>query len=187
MQLKKMTLEIRACASLVGLVFGLGAVGASAQAMLEEVIVTAQKREQNLQDVPIAVSAFTGDMLAAIAETVPLSRLMGDQISALRKWAKGRCRPAAGTSINEKSGRKIAGARIPGSRTRSEHGRSTATPPATLAPLLAMDEWSGRRGRLLSPAPHRSGRARLTHPAPQARGFACVRAYRRLIRGRGKG
>jgi len=32
--------------------------------MLEEVIVTAQKREQNLQDVPIAVSAFTGAMLA---------------------------------------------------------------------------------------------------------------------------
>ena len=31
--------------------------------VLEEVIVTAQKREQNLQDVPIAVSAFTGDML----------------------------------------------------------------------------------------------------------------------------
>lgn len=32
-------------------------------AQLEEVIVTAQKREQNLQDVPVAVSAFTGEML----------------------------------------------------------------------------------------------------------------------------
>lgn len=31
--------------------------------MLEEVIVTAQKREQNLQDVPIAVTAFTGETL----------------------------------------------------------------------------------------------------------------------------
>jgi outer membrane receptor protein involved in Fe transport len=35
----------------------------SAQPMLEEVIVTAQKREQSLQDVPIAVSAFSGAML----------------------------------------------------------------------------------------------------------------------------
>jgi iron complex outermembrane receptor protein len=32
--------------------------------VLEEVIVTAQKREQNMQDVPIAVTAFTGEKLA---------------------------------------------------------------------------------------------------------------------------
>jgi len=36
---------------------------ALAQGVLEEVIVTAQKREQSLQDVPVAVSAFTGEML----------------------------------------------------------------------------------------------------------------------------
>ena len=30
---------------------------------LEEIVVTAQKREQNLQDVPVSVSAFTGDQL----------------------------------------------------------------------------------------------------------------------------
>ncbi len=34
-----------------------------AQPMLEEVIVTAQKREQSLQDVPVAVTAFTGERL----------------------------------------------------------------------------------------------------------------------------
>lgn len=34
-----------------------------AQGALEEVVVTAQKREQNLQDVPVAVTAFNSDML----------------------------------------------------------------------------------------------------------------------------
>jgi iron complex outermembrane receptor protein len=34
-----------------------------AEGMLEEVVVTAQKREQNLQVVPVAVNAFTGEML----------------------------------------------------------------------------------------------------------------------------
>ena len=34
-----------------------------AQLMLEEVVVTAQKREQSLQDVPIAVSAMTGEKI----------------------------------------------------------------------------------------------------------------------------
>jgi len=36
---------------------------ASYAQLLEEVIVTAQKREQNLQDVPISVSAFSGALL----------------------------------------------------------------------------------------------------------------------------
>ena len=34
--------------------------------ILEETIVTAQKREQNLQDVPIAVTAFTGQRVGPI-------------------------------------------------------------------------------------------------------------------------
>jgi len=34
-----------------------------ADGLLEEVVVTAQKRTQNLQDVPVAVTAFTGEML----------------------------------------------------------------------------------------------------------------------------
>lgn len=39
------------------------AVPAMSQPVLEEVIVTAQKREQSLQDVPVAVTAFSGERL----------------------------------------------------------------------------------------------------------------------------
>ncbi len=34
-----------------------------AQVALEEMVVTSQKREQNLLDVPSALQAFSGDML----------------------------------------------------------------------------------------------------------------------------
>lgn len=43
-------------------------VGSSAQ-LLEEVTVTAQKREQNLQDVGVSVTAFSGDQLSALGYT----------------------------------------------------------------------------------------------------------------------
>ena len=39
------------------------AISAPVAAQLEEVIVTAQKRAESLQDVPVAVSAFQGDQL----------------------------------------------------------------------------------------------------------------------------
>lgn len=42
-------------------IFGLGSVNAQ---QLEEVIVTAKKREENLQDVPLAVSAHSGNFLS---------------------------------------------------------------------------------------------------------------------------
>ena len=42
-------------AILIGHTFAYGA--------LEEIIVTAQKRSESLQDVPVAVSAFTGDTM----------------------------------------------------------------------------------------------------------------------------
>ncbi len=35
-------------------------------AVLDEVVVTAQKRDQNIQDVGIAISAFTGDQMKAL-------------------------------------------------------------------------------------------------------------------------
>lgn len=49
--------------SLVGTILLLAPYMASAEQVMEEVIVTAQKREQNLQDTPISVTAFTGDAL----------------------------------------------------------------------------------------------------------------------------
>jgi hypothetical protein len=39
-------------------------------------------------------------------DMVPLSKLMSEQIAALRKWAKGRARPAT-TPEQERTGRKI--------------------------------------------------------------------------------
>jgi AAA+ superfamily predicted ATPase len=50
----------------------------------------------------------TADMTTAICETVPLSKLMGEQISGLRNWAKGRCRMAAAEPAKESVVRRIA-------------------------------------------------------------------------------
>jgi iron complex outermembrane receptor protein len=65
---------------------GAGAVG------LEEVVVTAQKRAENLQDVPAAVSALTGSQLAArgVNET---SDLMGTVPSLQVTTPYGRTQP----------------------------------------------------------------------------------------------
>ena len=41
----------------------------SAQGALEEVIITAQKRSESLQDVPVAVTAFTGETMKALGVT----------------------------------------------------------------------------------------------------------------------
>lgn len=43
--------------------------GNAAAAVLEEIVVTAQKREQNLQDVGVSVSAFSGDQMKALGVT----------------------------------------------------------------------------------------------------------------------
>jgi iron complex outermembrane receptor protein len=48
-------------AVLIGHTFAYGA--------LEEIIVTAQKRSESLQDVPVAVSAFTGDTMKTLGVT----------------------------------------------------------------------------------------------------------------------
>ena len=48
-----------------GFFFMLVSTLSGAQAVLEEVVVTAQKREQSIQDVPISVSALSSEDLAA--------------------------------------------------------------------------------------------------------------------------
>jgi len=58
--LKQLKLRAVVQATLAGALF---ASVANGQAVLEEVVVTAQKRAQNLQDVGIAVTAFTGEQL----------------------------------------------------------------------------------------------------------------------------
>jgi SpoVK/Ycf46/Vps4 family AAA+-type ATPase len=47
------------------------------------------------------------DIAKALNDTVPLSKLMNEQIGTLRKWAVGRCRMAT-SQVTEQQGRKIA-------------------------------------------------------------------------------
>jgi iron complex outermembrane receptor protein len=61
-------LSILACslATLYPLTYAFSADGSAATGMMEEVIVTAQKREQSLQKTPISLTAFTGDTIEAL-------------------------------------------------------------------------------------------------------------------------
>ncbi len=56
--------NVRKCG--IALLVGLTAAGAAQAQVLEEVVVTAQKREQSLQDVGIAITAFSGAQLEAL-------------------------------------------------------------------------------------------------------------------------
>ena len=78
--IKIKTIRILSCLSLFTLMLVAGSP-AYAQTVLEEIVVTAQKREQNIQDVPISISRLSGQRLAskftggedvlALASTVP--------------------------------------------------------------------------------------------------------------------
>ena len=64
---------------LFGIILSLSLVipGNSSAQVLEEIIVTAQKREQNLQDVGISVTAYTGEQIKelGLADTVDLTTM----------------------------------------------------------------------------------------------------------------
>ncbi|MDZ7768881.1 MAG: TonB-dependent receptor plug domain-containing protein [Woeseiaceae bacterium] len=68
-----------AVVALLGLVAG----NTQAQGQIEEIVVTAQKREQNIQDVPVAVTAYTGRMLeeSAIKDIRDLAAIAPSLIS----------------------------------------------------------------------------------------------------------
>lgn len=53
----------------LGLLLALAVSGTAWAQVLEEVVVTAQKREQQMQDVGISVTAFTGDQIDALGYT----------------------------------------------------------------------------------------------------------------------
>ena len=59
------------CSALLTVIAMVGGV-AMAQETLEEIVVTAQKRVENLQDVPVAVNAFTGATLAEAGAVQPV-------------------------------------------------------------------------------------------------------------------
>ena len=71
-------------AALMSVVLSMTGLSASA-AVLEEITVTAQKREQSLQDVGISVSAFTGDQLKSLGVTSTVD--ITQQIPGLQLFA----------------------------------------------------------------------------------------------------
>ena len=45
------------------LTLGVSTPAVASEAVIEEVIVTAERRAENMQSVPVAITAFTGDQL----------------------------------------------------------------------------------------------------------------------------
>ena len=60
-------MSIRLRAVLLALCFA--PLSVLAESVLEEITVTAQKREQNIQDVSIAINAFSGEQIKALGIT----------------------------------------------------------------------------------------------------------------------
>ncbi|MCH9026319.1 MAG: TonB-dependent receptor [Proteobacteria bacterium] len=58
--------------------------GGATERLLPEVVVTAQKREQNIQDVPISVSTLSGDELAAINSAGADIRALSNRVPSLQ-------------------------------------------------------------------------------------------------------
>ena len=107
-------------------VLGLTSAQSYAQAgMLEEVVVVARKREESLQDTPVAVSAFNPDQMRAaqidniadLAQQVPgLSNKDGDRISGIT--IRGVGARAVGAAVDPGVGVYVDGIFMPRSDTQ---------------------------------------------------------------------
>ena len=75
-----------------------GLTGAEIEAVFNEAMFVGFERGKEPTDLDIA---------AVLNETVPLSKTMADQISALKQWAKGRARTALLTRSSDSYGRKM--------------------------------------------------------------------------------
>ncbi|MFT4615014.1 MAG: iron complex outermembrane receptor protein [Bacteroidia bacterium] len=88
-------------------------------AVLEEVIVTARKREEAIQDVPVSVTAFTGNQLrdAGIANLKDLGYqtpgLQVDQSSSAQIWIRGIGQRDDGSRVDSPVGVYLDGLYIP--------------------------------------------------------------------------
>ena len=102
---------------------------------LEEVVVTAQKREQNAQDVGIAITAFTGDDLAARG-IVNVQRLV-DQTPGLNMEAPGG---PANTTISVRGvGLRDIGPNAEAAVVMYRDGAYASFTPTVAMPLFDMD------------------------------------------------
>src|SRR6202158_541431 len=99
----------------------------STEATLDEIVVTAQKRSENLQDVPIAISAISGEALAASA---------ANSITALAEVTPGLQMPTTQGSVSPRI--RGVGSNLPNvenSVAMYVDGVYIATPSASLLSL----------------------------------------------------
>ncbi len=92
--------KVQRCVSAIGvLALGLGSARFALAEELEEITVTAQKREQSSQDVPLTISTLSGAEMSKanirdlfqIADHVPgmvFSRAPDDAIWIVRSWSR---------------------------------------------------------------------------------------------------
>ena len=112
---------IRVIVSVASLTAMTATAVAQEMAVLEEIVVTAQKREQSLQDVPIAVSVITGDLVRDYLGS-------GENLRASRRWRNVPARPARRRRPCRAGGVPPAAAR---GSSRSHRGRLPARTSAS--------------------------------------------------------